>query len=209
MVIVCHEKSTHVLGLLNVQFIHSTQFSCLRFVGCISHGNDIGPMTYIIKGWSDKIAYVRNPEMCRSVLIWHQFIFVLQCTSWRHQMESFSALLALYAGNSPVTGEFPAQRPVTWRFDAFFDLCLNKRLSKQSWGWWFDTPSFPLWRRCNANGKNICYLHYICTRSCSALFSCGYIIIEENFGENIMNYYSQVWSNTVPLFPVIYIMSRG
>ena len=65
---------------------------------------------------------------------------------WRHQMETFSALLALCAGNSPVIGEFPAQRPVTRSFDVFFDLRLNKRLSKQSWGWWFETPSHPLWR---------------------------------------------------------------
>ena len=56
-------------------------------------------------------------------------------------METFPALLALCAGNSPVTGEFPSQRPVTRAFDVFFDLILNKRLSKQSWGWWFDTPS--------------------------------------------------------------------
>ena len=65
---------------------------------------------------------------------------------WRHQMETFSALLALCAGNSPVSGEFPAQRPVTRSFDVFFDLRLNKRLSKQSWGWWFETPSSSLWR---------------------------------------------------------------
>ena len=39
---------------------------------------------------------------------------------WRHQ--TFSALLALCAGNSPVTGEFPTQRPVTWSFDVFFHL---------------------------------------------------------------------------------------
>ena len=68
---------------------------------------------------------------------------------WRHQMETFSALLAICAGNSPVTGEFPAQRPVTRSFDVSFDLHLNKRLSKQSWGWWFETPSHPLWRHCN------------------------------------------------------------
>ena len=36
---------------------------------------------------------------------------------WRHQMETFSALLALCAENSPVTGEFPSQRPVTWSID--------------------------------------------------------------------------------------------
>ena len=47
-------------------------------------------------------------------------------------MEKISALLAICAGNSPVTGEFPAQRPVTRSRDVFFDLRLNKRLSKQS-----------------------------------------------------------------------------
>ena len=64
-------------------------------------------------------------------------------------METFSALLAICAGNSPVTGEFPAQRPVTRSFEVFFDLCLNKRLIKQSWCWWFETPSHPLWRHSN------------------------------------------------------------
>ena len=68
---------------------------------------------------------------------------------WRHQMETFSALLAFCAGNSPVTGEFPTQRPVTRSFDVLFDLRLNKRLSKQSWGWWFETLSSPLWRHSN------------------------------------------------------------
>ena len=66
---------------------------------------------------------------------------------WRHPMKTFSALLALCAGNSPATGEFITQRPVTRRFAYFFDLRLNKRLSKQSRGWWFETPSRPLWRR--------------------------------------------------------------
>ena len=52
---------------------------------------------------------------------------------WRHQMETFSALLAKC-------------------FDVFFDLCLNKRLRKQSWGWWFQTLSLILWCHWNANG---------------------------------------------------------
>ena len=54
-----------------------------------------------------------------------------------------------FAGNSPVTGEFLSRRPVTRSFGVFFDLCLNKRLSKQLWGWWFETPLFSLWRHCN------------------------------------------------------------
>ena len=68
---------------------------------------------------------------------------------WRHQMGTFSALLALYAGNLLVPGQFSAQRSVTRGFDIFFDPCLNKQLSKQSWGWWFETLSCPLWRHCN------------------------------------------------------------
>ena len=47
---------------------------------------------------------------------------------WKH----FFELLAICAGEFTVTGEFPAQRPVMWSFDVFFDLRLNKRLSKQS-----------------------------------------------------------------------------
>ena len=47
-------------------------------------------------------------------------------------------------------GEFPTQRPMTRSFDVFFDLRLNKRLSKQPWGWWFETPSWSLWRHRNA-----------------------------------------------------------
>ena len=61
-------------------------------------------------------------------------------------METLVALLTICAGNSPVPGEFPAQRPVTRSFNVYFDLRLNKRLSKQSWGWWFETLSRPLWR---------------------------------------------------------------
>ena len=68
---------------------------------------------------------------------------------WRHQMETFSALLTLCAGNLPVAGEFSSQRSVTRSFDVFFDLHLNKRLSKQSRCRWFQTPPYLLWRHCN------------------------------------------------------------
>ena len=65
---------------------------------------------------------------------WHQSSVESQFVStwWRHQMEIFSALLAICAGNSPVTSEFPVQGSVTRSFDVFFDLRLYKLLSKQS-----------------------------------------------------------------------------
>ena len=66
-----------------------------------------------------------------------------------HQIETFSALLAFCPGNSPVTVEFPAQRPETRSFDVLSDLRLHNRLSKQSLGWWFETPSHSLWRHSN------------------------------------------------------------
>ena len=67
---------------------------------------------------------------------------------WKHFPRYWPFVRGIYR----VTGEFPAQRPVTRSFDVFFDLRLNKRLSKQSWGWWLETPSRPLWRHCNEIG---------------------------------------------------------
>ena len=76
----------------------------------------------------------------------------------------FSTLLALCAGNSLVTGEVPAQRPVTRSFDVFFDLCVNKWLSKQSWGWWFEMPSCPLWSHLciSYRGNTVLHQDFIC-----------------------------------------------
>ena len=67
---------------------------------------------------------------------------------WSHQMETFSALLAPCAGNSPVPVNSPHKGQ---RHGAlmFFHLCLNKLLSKQRWRRWFYTPSRSLWRHCN------------------------------------------------------------
>ena len=64
-------------------------------------------------------------------------------------METFSVLLAICAVNAWVIGEFPTQRPMMRSFDVFY-LRLNKRLSKQWWGWRFETQWRWLWRHCNA-----------------------------------------------------------
>ena len=78
------------------------------------------------------------------------------CSSWwRHQMETFSTLLPLCAGKSPIPGgELPAQRQVTLGFGVPSDMHLNERLSKQWWGCCFNTPSRQLWRCCNACGRS-------------------------------------------------------
>ena len=84
--------------------------------------------------------------------------FVDFYTWWRHQMETYSASLAFCGAE--FTGEFQAQRPVMRSFDVFFDLSLNKRLSKQSRRRWFETPSRSLWRHCNYK----CMLWYLCNK---------------------------------------------
>ena len=88
-----------------------------------------------------------------------------------------------------VPGEFPAQRQVTRSFNVFFDLRLNKRLSKQWWGWWFETPSHPLWRHCeefelqcekivNEMSAKQSISHEICTSfCCTVLFVWGNNVI--------------------------------
>ena len=74
----------------------------------------------------------------------------VQLAWWRHQMETFSALLAICAGNSPHKGQWRGALMFFLPYlMLFFYLRLNKRLSKQWWGWWFETLSCPLWRHRN------------------------------------------------------------
>ena len=72
----------------------------------------------------------------------------------------------IFRATGPLCGEFTGHRwitltrPVTRSFDVFSELRLDKRWNKQSWGWWFGTPSRLLWRQCN--GKS--YYHMmLCT----------------------------------------------
>ena len=104
-------------------------------------------------GWTNNRDAVdlRRHRAEYDVIIMHQGYFEL-LTSILMMTSSNGCIFRVtgpLCGNSPVSGEFPAQRPVTRSFDAFFHLRLNKRLSKLSSGWWFETPSLPWWRQCN------------------------------------------------------------
>ena len=83
-------------------------------------------------------------------------VFVM--TSWIGNLFRITVFCAenspVTAGNSLVTGEFPSHRPVTRSFDVFFELRLNKRLSKQSRRRWFAMPLCSLWRHCNVVPSN-------------------------------------------------------
>ena len=82
-----------------------------------------------IFGWTYLYLYLYlNRCICICICIWIKIL----SPYWHHQMETFSALLVLWAGNSLLTCEILSQRSVTRTFDVFFDLRPNKRLGKQS-----------------------------------------------------------------------------
>ena len=64
---------------------------------------------------------------------------------WKHFPRYWPFVRGIH--RSPVNSPHKSQ----WRGALMFSLiCPNKQLSKQSWGWWFGTPSWSLWRQCNA-----------------------------------------------------------
>ena len=92
-------------------------------------------------------SHKRNSHKLPTILSYGMMIVISMMTSWNGNIFHVTGHLC---GEFTGPGEFPAQRPVTRSFDVFFDLHLNRRLSKQSWGWWFEMPSRPLWRHINA-----------------------------------------------------------
>ena len=101
-------------------------------------------------------------------------------------------------------GEFPTQRPVTRSFDVFSDLRLNERLSKQPWGWGFETPSWSLWRQCNASSMLRCVIIRRTTSTSeewlvSFFLLCRAVIISLSFG--------QYWQGSLLCHRVTHIVS--
>ena len=89
-------------------------------------------------------AKLRQSYMLSNIL-WEMYIHPMMTSSNGNIFRVTGPL----CGECTGPGEFPTQWPVTRSFDVFFDLRLNKRLSEQPWGWWFETPSWSLWRQCN------------------------------------------------------------
>ena len=97
---------------------------------------------------------------------------------WKH----FPRNWPFCAGNSPVPGEFHAQRPVTQSFDVFFDLRLNIRLSKQSSGRWFETLSPPLFRHCNGYARRSTFASTELLYTYNRIWTCGLTTTVNWFG---------------------------
>ena len=106
--------------------------------------------TVTVKQCSMILTHRENTNLGNSYNSPHSSSWVIDCitmtTSSNGNIFRFTGPLC---GEFTGPGEFPAQRPVTRSFDVCFDLRPNKWLSKQSWGWWFETLSWSLWRQCS------------------------------------------------------------
>ena len=167
---------TFVLGFCECKFHFDTKSLSPGSTNLLSNhqhpalNKNIWPLDFIFKEANERCP--SSWMLFKLCMVWDRIRGIARSLSpydllntwWRHQMGTFSALMVLCAGDSL---EFTAQRPGTRCFDLFFDLHLNKRLIKQSWGWWFETPSCPLWRHCNEPPHiNICI-----DRMCSSYHS--------------------------------------
>ena len=76
----------------------------------------------------------------------------MHCTMTGGILMMTSSNRNIFRVTDPLCGKFTGHQWIALTKasnDVFFELCLNKRLSKQSWGWWFETPLCPLWRHRN------------------------------------------------------------
>ena len=113
-------------------------------------------------------------------------------------------------GNSPFTGEFPTKWPVARGIDVFFDLRMNKRLSKQSWGWWFEAPSRPLWRHCNVimepiYHEDIMHHNVIPEQNITVFTNCSkYYKLKELLIKSVFGVWMYGWEyNILPLIQIM------
>ena len=100
----------------------------------------------LVVNWETCLGNVISKYMYMCIYIFTEFTLVFK---WEN-----SRKWHIYVAQAPFMS-LPAQRPVTRSFDVFFDLHPNKRLSKHSRGWWFETPSRPLWRHCNGYARSL------------------------------------------------------
>ena len=112
---------------------------------CYCYTNDAKPLI----AWTNGDLSVRSSEYYLRTIHKTTIAINQKITQWCSFFLSIVYNPFLYCANPPMTVGFPQQRPVTLSFDVFFDLRLNKRLSKQSRHRWFETPSRSLLRHCN------------------------------------------------------------
>ena len=103
---------------------------------------------YIYMNYRVYIMYIYDDRIY--IYAYHIHIYAILLDVFRFRLAMMTSSNGnIFRVTGPLCREFTGQRPVTQSVGVFFDLLLNKQLIKQSWGWWFETASRPLWRHCN------------------------------------------------------------
>ena len=100
---------TKLIDLYSIITEFCSQWTYWQLIS-IGSGNAFVPNRCHAITWTNNCPDVWRMNSTMKGINWHE-------TWWRHQMETFTALLAICAGNSPITGEFPTQRPATRSLD--------------------------------------------------------------------------------------------
>ena len=88
-----------------------------------------------------------------------QWTYMYSSMIWKSKSMMTSSNGSIFHVIGPLCGDFPSKRPVTRSSHVFFGLRLNKRLSKQWWGWWCEMPSRSSWRHRDALLVYTCLYH--------------------------------------------------
>ena len=105
--------------------------------------------SWLFFGKFPEVRNKKNPWISVTWALWHlyrwQIIVHDDVIKWKHFPRYWPFVQGIH--RSPVNSPHKGQ----WREALMFSLICawKKRLSKQSWGWWFETPSRSLWRHCN------------------------------------------------------------
>ena len=174
MLSVIHTVSSPYTGIgydSNISFIQSLNRNSIRkFIPCLY------PYSNLIYSYSVRAfyyPYITSPQILTlfTIVTNEQLAAsILRTGTWDHTKGMWAHILnlvkvyfhnassngSIFRVSGPLCGEFTGHRwiPLTkgqWRGALMFSLicAFNKRLNKQSWGWWFETPSRSLWRHCN------------------------------------------------------------
>ena len=137
----------------------------------LSRKCNTGRSHFSLGAMSDNVHDTLSPVVIKMHYTFHGYVIALNAIPlWyisHHIWYAWHSIYMMTSSNGSIfrvtghlCGEFtgargiPSKGLVTRSFDVFFDMRLNQRLSKQWWGWWFETLPRPLWRHCNK--VNLC-----------------------------------------------------
>ena len=133
-------------GRLFLDLLFMVRRGCASAMGMIKFPSSCSSPKALCNQFIDYYICSRGVFCINHIKLRNFVVITIECSI--ATVDRGSIMTRIYRWSMMVYSSLQAEFMVT-KYDVFFDLCLNKRLSKQSCCWWFETPSLPLWRHCN------------------------------------------------------------